>query len=419
MNFVGTITAAQILIGAAIMLFSIAIGLKIRKDVSEPLRTKWILILSLVVFLFFGFIIYVIILFSGISFPLEIVTGTVSIGGAFFVYSLMKLTQVTLHDIKRRDQDLKVYAEGVAKNALELENEVTERRNAEEALKKSEEQYRSLVESTEDSIYLLDKNYRYIFMNKKHVTRMGFSDNEYLGHSYSEFHSPDQTKWLIEKASIVFETGESVPHEHRSGRDGRYFLLTLSPVRSPDGTVEAVTVLSKDITDYKTMEEKLHALSLTDQLTGIYNRRGLFTLVDQLFKLSKRQKKSIFLLYADIDNLKEINDTFGHKEGDKALVETANIFRKIYRESDVIARIGGDEFVVVPVGTAGDNIEKIVSRLQESLEVYNSEKNCPYKLSVSTGIVCYDPEHPCSIDDLLDRADKLMYEQKKHKKILS
>jgi diguanylate cyclase (GGDEF)-like protein/PAS domain S-box-containing protein len=262
----------------------------------------------------------------------------------------------------------------------------------------------------------IDRNYQYIFMNKKHITRMGFSDNEYLCHAYSEFHSSDETKWLIEKANNVFNTGESVRHEHKSSRDGRYFLLTLSPIKNPDGTVEAVTVISKDITDYKTMEEKLHTLSLTDQLTGVYNRRGLLTLVDPLFKLSKRQKRGIFLLYADIDNLKEINDTFGHKEGDTVLVETANIFKKIYRESDIIARIGGDEFVVIPVGTAGDNIEIIISRLQKSLEICNSEKNRGYKLSLSTGIVFYDPEHPCSIDELLVQADKLMYEQKMHKK---
>lgn len=419
MNFIKTITVAQILIGAAIMLFSITISLKIKKDVSENLRIKWILILSLMVFFFFGYIISGIILILGISFPLEIVTGAVFLGGAFFVYAIMNLTQVTLHDINKKDQDVKIYAEGLAKRTLELENEITERRNAEEALKKNEEQYRSLVESTEDSIYLLDRNYQYIFMNKKHITRMGFSGNGYLGHAYSEFHSSDETKWLIEKANNVFNTGESVRHEHKSSRDGRYFLLTLSPIKNPDGTVEAVTVLSKDITDYKTMEEKLHTLSLTDQLTGVYNRRGLLTLVDQLFKLSKRQKQGIFLLYADIDNLKEINDTFGHKEGDTVLVETANIFKKIYRESDIIARIGGDEFVVIPVGTAGDNIEIIISRLQKSLEICNSEKNRGYKLSLSTGIVFYDPEHPCSIDELLVQADKLMYEQKMHKKTSS
>lgn len=164
------------------------------------------------------------------------------------------------------------------------------------------------------------------------------------------------------------------------------------------------------------MQAQLRELSLTDQLTCIYNRRGLFTLVDPILKQAKRQKKRIFMLYADIDNLKEINDTFGHKEGDAALIETANILKTNYRESDIIARIGGDEFVVIPVGTAGDDIEKIVDRLEKSLEIYNSGRKHDYRLSLSIGVTCYDPENPCSIEELLIQADELMYKHKKNKK---
>jgi diguanylate cyclase (GGDEF)-like protein len=122
------------------------------------------------------------------------------------------------------------------------------------------------------------------------------------------------------------------------------------------------------------------------------------------------------MLYADVDNLKEINDIFGHKEGDMALIDVANILRKNYREADIIARIGGDEFVVIPVETTGDNIDIISSRLQKSLKIHNAEKNHKYKLSISVGIAYYSPENPCSVDELLVRADKSMYEQKMHKK---
>jgi two-component system cell cycle response regulator len=163
-------------------------------------------------------------------------------------------------------------------------------------------------------------------------------------------------------------------------------------------------------------QEEIRALSFTDDLTGLYNRRGFFTLVEQQLKLFKRQKKGIYMLYADVDNLKEINDIFGHKEGDMALIDVANILRKNYREADIIARIGGDEFVVIPVETTGDNIDIISSRLQKSLKIHNAEKNHKYKLSLSVGIAYYNPENPCSVDELLVRADKSMYEQKMHKK---
>jgi diguanylate cyclase (GGDEF)-like protein len=163
------------------------------------------------------------------------------------------------------------------------------------------------------------------------------------------------------------------------------------------------------------MQEKIREMAITDELTGLYNRRGFFNLVEKLLQLCKRQKKGIFMLYTDLDNLKEINDTFGHKEGDKALTDITNILRKNYRESDIIARIGGDEFVVIPVANTGDNIEIITSRLQKSLEIHNAERDRSYKLSLSFGIAYYDPENPCSIDELLVQGDKLMYEQKRHK----
>jgi diguanylate cyclase (GGDEF)-like protein/PAS domain S-box-containing protein len=300
---------------------------------------------------------------------------------------------------------------------IELRQKIAEfeMKKAEDALQESEEKYRSLVESTEDSIYLVDRNYNYLFMNKKHMSRLGLSDYEYLGHPFSDFHSPDEIEWFIEKAEIVLNTGNSIIHEHKNLRDGRYFLLTLSPVKKEEKVI-AVTVVSKDITGYKDMEEDLRALSLTDELTGLYNRRGFFTLTDQLLKLARRQKKGIFMLYADIDNLKKINDTFGHKEGDIALIETADILKKNYRESDIIARIGGDEFVVVPIGTAGDDIDIITSRFEKSLEICNSKRNREYTLSLSYGLASYDPGNPCSIDELLTQADKTMYEHKKQKK---
>jgi diguanylate cyclase (GGDEF)-like protein/PAS domain S-box-containing protein len=285
-----------------------------------------------------------------------------------------------------------------------------------EALKDSEEKYRSLVDSIDDSIYLIDKQYKYLFMNEKHTRRMGISGQAYLGQEFGIFHTPDETNWLMEKADIVFSTGKSVHHEHKSKRDDRYFLFSMNPVRKADGTIYAVTIVSKDITDYKRMEEELRTLSVIDELTGLHNRRGFFTLIEQLLKQARRMKKGILMLYADIDNLKNINDVFGHKEGDIALIEIANILKTNYRESDIIARIGGDEFIVIPVGTIGDDIGKITGRLEKRLEVYNAEIKHEYKLSLSMGIAFYDPAHPCSVEELLNQGDKQMYRHKQAKK---
>jgi diguanylate cyclase (GGDEF)-like protein len=164
------------------------------------------------------------------------------------------------------------------------------------------------------------------------------------------------------------------------------------------------------------MQEEMRSLLLRDELTGLYNRRGFFTLVEYLLKMAKRQDRGMFMLYADLDNLKQINDVYGHQEGDLALIETANLLQNNYRESDIIARIGGDEFVVISAGTPGDCIDTILRRLQQALETYNAKRNRrPYVLSLSAGIAYYDPGNPCSIDELLAQGDRSMYRHKKQK----
>jgi diguanylate cyclase (GGDEF)-like protein/PAS domain S-box-containing protein len=299
---------------------------------------------------------------------------------------------------------------------LGITRDITERMRAEQAILESEEKYRSLVESTDDSIYVVDRNYRYLHMNKKHMARMGFLGDEYIGRAYSEFHEDWETRPFAKDVAKVFETGKSISREYKSKRDNKCFAQTLSPVKRDAGQIVAVTIISKDITERKNMEEKLRALSLTDELTGLYNRRGFFAYCDQILKLCKRQKKGAFLLYADLDNLKEINDIFGHPEGDKVLVETATIFEETFRESDIISRIGGDEFVVIPAGNTKDALELITTRLRQNIESHNAREACKHTLSISFGTSYYDPQSPCSIDELVTQAETLMYVQKRNKK---
>ncbi len=137
----------------------------------------------------------------------------------------------------------------------ELEQRVTDRKEAEEALRGSEDVYRSLVESSEDSIYLVDKNCNYIFMNQNHLFRFGLPINEILGRNYIDFHSEEATKEFVGKIDQVIESGKSLSYEYRSEKDGRHFIRTLSPVREPAGKINAVTVISKDITERKQAEE--------------------------------------------------------------------------------------------------------------------------------------------------------------------
>ncbi|HEV2181857.1 MAG TPA: diguanylate cyclase response regulator [Gemmatimonadaceae bacterium] len=164
------------------------------------------------------------------------------------------------------------------------------------------------------------------------------------------------------------------------------------------------------------LQMALRAMALVDDLTGLYNRRGFQTLTRQHMKMADRMRKRVSHIFVDLDGLKEINDTLGHREGDLALIETADLLKETFRESDIIARIGGDEFVVLALETVGLAQEHWVTRLQDNLTRRNERPDRRYRLSVSMGIAYYDPDFPCPLDDLLDRADALMYEQKRTKR---
>jgi diguanylate cyclase (GGDEF)-like protein len=172
-----------------------------------------------------------------------------------------------------------------------------------------------------------------------------------------------------------------------------------------------------DITDRKKTEEEISFISVTDQLTGLYNRRGFITLAEQQLKLSGRSKRDILLFFADLDGMKSINDTLGHEEGDRALQDVALILRETFRASDIVARIGGDEFAILAVDTTGIYPDVMMTRLQNQIDTHNRKGGRRYTISISMGAAYCDPENPCSLDDLMSRADTLMYEQKRRKKL--
>jgi len=173
---------------------------------------------------------------------------------------------------------------------------------------------------------------------------------------------------------------------------------------------------SMDITERKKMEEGLIALSITDLLTGLYNRRGFIMFAEQQLKLSDRTKRGLLLFFTDLDGMKLINDTLGHEEGDRALMEVADVLKETFRSSDIIARMGGDEFAILAIDPTDADSEILTGRLQSLIDTRNNQENRRYKLSISVGYSYYDPGNPCSLNELMVQADKLMYEHKKSKK---
>ncbi len=160
---------------------------------------------------------------------------------------------------------------------------------------------------------------------------------------------------------------------------------------------------------------ELRNQSLMDEITGVHNRRGLLALGEQLARQANRQHEGLVLVFCDLDDLKAINDKFGHREGDQALATAARILRETLRETDVVARIGGDEFVVLALDESGAGGTIIPSRIKESFKTHNTGSDRPYRLSLSMGVACRGPRASFSMNELLAEADLGLYDEKRIK----
>jgi len=168
--------------------------------------------------------------------------------------------------------------------------------------------------------------------------------------------------------------------------------------------------------ELETANERLRNLSLTDELTGLSNRRGFAILANGLLKFSRRANHPLCLMYIDMDSLKQINNTFGHIEGDIALTHFARILTETFRDSDVVARMGGDEFVILTIDATENGIDIIKTRLQNNVDAYNLVSVRGYALSFSLGIIQVDQNSTFTMDALLSQADNAMYQHKRKRK---
>jgi len=164
------------------------------------------------------------------------------------------------------------------------------------------------------------------------------------------------------------------------------------------------------------LQERLRKMSITDELTGLPNRRGFFVLAEQQLRSALRNGGNLVLLFADLDDFKMINDTLGHQAGDEALCSMADLFRRSYRDSDIIARMGGDEFAILLVNPTDCGVQAAQDRLQQNLGQFNSRENSAYQLKVSIGMAELEPAAQSSIDALLRLADERMYAEKERSK---
>lgn len=159
----------------------------------------------------------------------------------------------------------------------------------------------------------------------------------------------------------------------------------------------------------------LEHLTFRDELTGLLNRRGFLSLAGQHLKIAQRSKWKILFLFADLDGLKKINDQFGHLEGDNALRGVAQILERTFRGSDLVARIGGDEFIVLALKVGQDNVRKIAQRLHENINYFNSQA-ISHKISLSFGAEIFDPDDNVPLEEMIIKVDQALYREKQKRK---
>lgn len=186
-------------------------------------------------------------------------------------------------------------------------------------------------------------------------------------------------------------------------------------VRLQQCLAERVRELEEAVERRERAETALREMALTDDLTGLYNRRGFFTLAEHHLKVARRAKRTPVIVYADMDGLKRINDTYGHQEGSQAIANLASVLRQTFRDSDIIARLGGDEFAILAADASGadasDGLDTIRERLCENLQRYNEQAAHAYTLSASLGLTRADTR--LSVEELIAQADEAMYQEKR------
>jgi diguanylate cyclase (GGDEF)-like protein/PAS domain S-box-containing protein len=290
----------------------------------------------------------------------------------------------------------------------------------------------TFLENTPDHVYFKDMDGRFTLISAALARWFGLDDvQDALGRTDADFFAASHAKPARAAEVEVMRTGEPVVglEEREVSPEGRvnWVSTTKAPLRTRGGQVIGIFGLSRDITERKLAEQhtqrqaaelerlaaQLEQLTLHDELTGLYNRRGLELLGGSALERGKRDGSALCVLFMDLDGLKAINDRFGHAVGDSALVAAASVLRDALRQTDIVARIGGDEFAAVLLGTsaaeAGDLCERVRRGTQE-------RPGGEHSLSVSIGIAAVDPCETDTLDDLIAAADDAMYEARRRRR---
>jgi diguanylate cyclase (GGDEF)-like protein/PAS domain S-box-containing protein len=278
--------------------------------------------------------------------------------------------------------------------------DITERKRMEEALRVVEANLRSLIIANADAMIVVDLAGRMQFLNPAAEALLGRRASELAGSPFAFDLTPNQRQ----EVHLVDGQGQDLVAEMR-----------VAEVKWQDQPAYLASL--RDITELVSLREELRSLSLVDELTGLFNRRGFVTLAQQQLKTAQRMRRRMRLFFMDLDDLKTINDNLGHRLGDQALLAAAAVLRATFRESDILARVGGDEFVALTMEAEEDSSGPLGQRINANVQEFQEREKPMYRLSLSMGTALYDPDQPTELEELLYQADVQMYQNKRRKQV--
>jgi diguanylate cyclase (GGDEF)-like protein/PAS domain S-box-containing protein len=281
-------------------------------------------------------------------------------------------------------------------------------------MKKSEQKYKSIFDNLHDIYYETDIDGTILTISPSVKKYTGYEQIECVNKNISILFKGNKYKGMFLK---VLQSKEAVSNYEMQltdkNEENHYTLVSANIIDSEDGKSSIVSGLIKDICDRKQIQEQLYHFATYDEMTGVYNRRVGIEFLKQELKKMYRGNTFLSICYIDINDLKSVNDNFGHDEGDNLIKFIVQDIKLAMRESDILSRLGGDEFLLIFPDCRLQEVKSIWRRVEASLKERNSDSSVGFKISASYGFAETNSEKSLSCDEILQIADTRMYNHKR------
>lgn len=278
-------------------------------------------------------------------------------------------------------------------------------------LSDSKNKLNNILESINDGFFAIDGNGILTYVNTKAEETWGLKSEKIIGKHVESVFKKKYYGSIYEHFYRALKKQIYSQLEYFESSTKKWFMLHFYPYS------DGISIYFTDITYKKEMEFRLKEMAMTDVLTGVMNRRAGISIIEKSILSSKREKKPLTICFMDVDGLKNVNDTYGHNEGDRLLTDVSKILFSVFRGSDTLCRLGGDEFLAILPGCDLEQTALIRERIRNSLNKANNTGDHPYPLEVSIGFALYPIENEISADEFIKIADSEMYKEKQNKKV--